>query len=162
MASTWVCYCLAREDSGATYIGATINMAHRIRQHNGEIKGGAHYTTSALAKGHSWNIVCTVGPFPNSTAALQFEWRWKHISRKIDNTPILRRIIAVIRLLNMDKPTSKAELYNSYPRLNINIYKRCPETETLFTNEILYGSPVYYDAICAPQPPPLDSDGKSD
>lgn len=156
--SSWVCYCLAREDSGATYIGATINMPHRIRQHNGEIKGGAHYTTSALAKGHTWNIVCTVGPFPTSTAALQFEWRWKHISRKIDNTPIMRRIVAVVRLLNMDKPTSKAELYSSYPRLNINIYKKCPETDSLFSSEILYASPVYYDA---PQPavlPPQEPD----
>ena len=36
---SFLSYCLIREDSGATYIGATVDMAHRLRHHNGEIKG---------------------------------------------------------------------------------------------------------------------------
>ena len=31
---------------GSYYIGKTTNLAHRLRQHNGEIKGGAKYTAA--------------------------------------------------------------------------------------------------------------------
>lgn len=34
----------------ATYVGATVDLNRRLRQHNGEIKGGAHATTSKVKK----------------------------------------------------------------------------------------------------------------
>ena len=141
--STWVCYCLVREDSGATYIGATVNIDRRVRQHNGEIKGGATYTTSALKAGHNWKLVCTVGVFHNNIAALQFEWRWKHISRRLKDTPLIRRIKAVTQLLNLERATSKADPYCDHAPLVITIYNRCPETEILFNTPISNGSIVY-------------------
>ena len=132
-----ISYCLLREDSGATYVGATKDMAHRLRQHNGAIKGGAHYTTSALSSGHSWEILCNVSGFPTWQATLQFEWRWKHISRKKQGSPAARRVLALIDLVNMERPTSKAELYSTYGPVQISVFKKCLETDMLFKSTLL-------------------------
>ena len=80
-------------DSGATYIGATVNLDRRLRQHNKEITGGAHATGSKVKKGESWVRACHVKNFPDWSSALQFEWRWKQISRKLsrDLVPLERR-----------------------------------------------------------------------
>ena len=138
---SFICYCLIRSDSGATYIGATVDMEHRLRQHNGAIKGGAKYTSLALAKGHSWEIACNVSGFPSWNAALQFEWMWKHISRKKQNSgPLERRIKALIDLVNLDKPTSKAELYNTYEPLKIAIFKKCNETDGLLLAKLAHAT----------------------
>jgi predicted GIY-YIG superfamily endonuclease len=59
-----------------TYVGATLDLARRLRQHNGEIKGGAKYTRLG-AKG-SWAVVFTVQGFREQREALQFEWALKH------------------------------------------------------------------------------------
>lgn len=132
--SSWVCYCLLREDSGATYIGATIDMSHRIRQHNCEIKGGAKFTSAAVKNGHTWTLLCTVGRFPDMQTALQFEWMWKHITRtKYMKQPvILRRIKAVIDLVNSDRSSSKSRLYTDYEPLKIVVYNPSEQTELLF------------------------------
>jgi predicted GIY-YIG superfamily endonuclease len=133
--SSWVCYCLAREDSGATYIGATIDMSNRIRQHNCEIKGGAKFTSAAVKNGHIWTIVCTVGRFPDMQSALQFEWMWKHVTRtKFQKlSPITRRIRAVIDLINCDRSSSKSRPYIEFEPLKIIVYNPSLQTEQLFS-----------------------------
>ena len=65
-----------------TYVGATMDLERRLRQHNKEIKGGAIQTSAKVMKGEIWLRACYVSGFPDWTAALQFEWRWKQISRK--------------------------------------------------------------------------------
>nr|QBK90271.1 MAG: GIY-YIG catalytic domain protein [Pithovirus LCPAC102] len=57
-----------------TYIGYTINLARRLRQHNGEISGGANKTKYA----RPWKMIGYVSGFPNSTIALQYEWVNNH------------------------------------------------------------------------------------
>jgi predicted GIY-YIG superfamily endonuclease len=145
--SSWVCYHLLREDSGATYIGATNDLSHRIRQHNCEIKGGAKYTSSAVKNGHTWTLVCTVGRFPDMQTALQFEWMWKHITRKSHTKlpPNMRRIRAVIDLVNAEKSTSKSRLYTDFEPLKIIVYNINPNTETLFNTEIKHATAVLCD-----------------
>ena len=105
--------------SGSTYIGATVNLDKRIRQHNKEIKGGATATSMKVNQGQVWSYVCYVENFPNWNEALKFEWRWKQISRQIQKTkptqkPIERRLKALEKLLKIDKPTSKAMLYSEW------------------------------------------------
>lgn len=60
-----------------SYIGATVNLERRIRQHNGELSGGAKKTQ----KGGPWKYYCTINGFRNWKEALQFEWAFKYYSR---------------------------------------------------------------------------------
>jgi len=122
-------YFLVANKSNATYIGATVDLEHRLRQHNGEIKGGAHTTTMKVAKGEVWERYCHVAGFPDWKAALQFEWRWKQLTRtKFARSmhPIERRIRALKMLLALEKPTEKSIPYCDWPngtgpQLNIEV-----------------------------------------
>ena len=100
----------------ATYVGATVDLNRRLRQHNGEIKGGAHATTSKVKKGKTWKRVCHVSGFPDWNATLQFEWRWKQISRKLEKNmfPLERRMKALHQLLCLEQPTTKAKKYTEW------------------------------------------------
>jgi structure-specific endonuclease subunit SLX1 len=66
-------------------VGATVDLERRLRQHNKEIKWGAHATGAKVAKGEIWIKAAHVSGFPDWSAALQFEWRWKQLSRKFPN-----------------------------------------------------------------------------
>jgi predicted GIY-YIG superfamily endonuclease len=99
-----------------TYIGATVNLQRRLRQHNKIITGGAKATGRKVEKGEYWNRVCYVSNFPDWKSTLQFEWRWKQISRKlsIHILPLERRIIALIHLLSLERSTSSAVAFQEW------------------------------------------------
>ena len=109
-------YLLVSSDD-ATYVGATVDLDRRLRQHNKEIKGGAHATSSKVLKGETWTRACHVSGFPDWQAALQFEWRWKQLSRKLPTKmfPLERRMKALKQLLSLERPTSKAIAYTEWP-----------------------------------------------
>jgi len=101
----------------ATYIGATVDLEKRLRQHNKEIAGGAVATSIQVNKGETWRRVCHVEGFPTWNAALQFEWRWKQISRKIKDKkmpPLERRALALTELLSLERPTTKSVKYTEW------------------------------------------------
>jgi len=102
--------------NGNTYVGATINLERRLRQHNKEIKGGAKATSIQVSKGEIWSRVLYVSGFPNWKASLQFEWRWKQLSRKysLQIKPLERRLKALHQLLSLEKPTSNAIPYTEW------------------------------------------------
>lgn len=107
--------------NGSTYIGATINLDKRIRQHNKEIKGGAKATSNKVNNGEIWSYICYVENFPNFNEALKFEWRWKQLSRLIQKknpkiNPKEKRLDALKQLLALDRPTSKALLFNQWDK----------------------------------------------
>jgi len=101
---------------GNTYIGATIDLDRRLRQHNKEIKGGAHATGMKVAQGEVWTRAAHISGFPDWQAALQFEWRWKHLSRSlpIHLVPLERRMMALKRLLELPQSTSKAKPFSEW------------------------------------------------
>ena len=103
--------------NGNTYVGATVDLERRLRQHNKEIKGGAHATGIKVSQGENWTRAAHVSGFPDWQAALQFEWRWKHLSRKLPlkMNPLERRINALKELLALERPTSKAIAYSEWP-----------------------------------------------
>ena len=75
-------YLLKSQVSNRTYVGYTVNIKRRIRQHNGIIKGGAKKTR----KGRPWKLVLYVTGFEYERTALQYECRIhhppKHLRRK--------------------------------------------------------------------------------
>lgn len=103
--------------SGATYVGATVDLDRRLRQHNKEICGGAHSTGMKVAKGEVWTRAAYVEGFPTWQAALQFEWRWKQLSRKLmlKMNPLHRRMVSLDQLLRLPQSTSKAVPYSEWP-----------------------------------------------
>jgi len=108
-----------KSTNGSTYIGATVNLDKRIRQHNKEIKGGATATSIKVLQGEIWSYHCYVENFPSYNEALKFEWRWKQISRQLQKKnplqkPIEKRLEALNILLALDKSTSKAIPYSEW------------------------------------------------
>ena len=116
MSSEFYVY-LLQSTLGSTYVGATINLDHRLRQHNKEIKGGAVATSIKVNQGETWTRACHVSGFPDWPAALQFEWRWKQLSRKLPKkmNPLERRMSALKTLLELEQSTSKAIPYQQWP-----------------------------------------------
>ncbi|GMH90337.1 hypothetical protein TrST_g1366 [Triparma strigata] len=71
----YIVYCLKSTTSSRTYIGSTNDLKRRLRQHNGELAGGAKSTHS----GRPWIVGTTVSGFGTSrSAATSFESSWKN------------------------------------------------------------------------------------
>jgi structure-specific endonuclease subunit SLX1 len=110
-------YLLESADKKCTYIGATVDLNHRLRQHNGEITGGAKATSRKIGNGQKWTRVGYVTGFIDWKSALQFEWRWKQLTRQQmkQKTTMERRLGALQALLQLERPTSKAIKYSDWP-----------------------------------------------
>lgn len=113
-------YCLLSTASQTTYIGATLHLERRLRQHNRELVGGAHATARKVLQGDTWTRACHVAGFPDWTAALQFEWRWKQLTRKLPaplkrKSSLEKRLVALVRLLALPQSTTKAVPYATWP-----------------------------------------------
>lgn len=131
-------YLLISSDN-ATYVGATVDLEKRLRQHNKEIKGGAYATGIKVEKGEKWERACYVEGFPDWQAALQFEWRWKQLSRKLPTKlfPLKRRMMALKQLLELESSTSKAIPYSEW-KTQPNIIFEMEQAKN-FYNEISGG-----------------------
>lgn len=71
---TWFCYILESTQCDKTYNGSTNDLGRRLRQHNGELSGGAIATQS----GRPHEFICTISGFSNHTKALSCEWWIRH------------------------------------------------------------------------------------
>jgi structure-specific endonuclease subunit SLX1 len=64
-----------------TYVGFTTDPKRRIRQHNGELTGGAKATFSKRPH----EIYCIISGFKTQHDALSYEWHFKHPSGRKRN-----------------------------------------------------------------------------
>ena len=104
----YVVYVLINTSHNKTYIGITNNPERRIRQHNGELVGGAKYTTGNKANG-KWIFYGFIRNLDKYTS-LSLEKKIKIKSKKISGTPIERRIKSIELLLNEYNVTNETNL----------------------------------------------------
>jgi predicted GIY-YIG superfamily endonuclease len=105
----WVFYII--HNKGSTYAGVSPDPVRRLRQHNGEICGGAKYTTG---KGPGWTHVCLVHGFQDKIQSMQFEWAVKHVAPR-NAGGVVNRIKKLYTVLNKQHWTSKAPDANTVP-----------------------------------------------
>ncbi|XP_042490659.1 structure-specific endonuclease subunit SLX1 [Macadamia integrifolia] len=78
--SPWLVYLILSTNAPIkTYVGVTNNFSRRLKQHNGELKGGA----KASRAGRPWICACLIRRFRDQSEACAFESNWKSISRKL-------------------------------------------------------------------------------
>lgn len=113
-------YCYILRNGLSTYVGFTVDPFRRIRQHNGEIKGGAR-RTSRVGKG--WELMCLIGGLTDQVNALQLEWRLK----KPENGKNMNkyrtpdgRMLGLLHVMKLDKWTGNSVI-NSFD-LNLRIW----------------------------------------
>ena len=87
-----------------SYIGATVAPHRRLRQHNGELAGGARRTRSRT----DWRFKCIVSGFRTWQEALQFEWAFKYHSRRCRG--VESRALALTALMERERWTANAPL----------------------------------------------------
>jgi len=115
MSPPYYVYCL-ESDRGTTYVGATVNLQRRLRQHNRELKGGAKITGRTVDKGGRWHRVCYATGFLTWKCALQFEWKWKFLTRKVPKggTSVQRRLEALNILVSSPRSTTASIPFDQY------------------------------------------------
>ena len=130
------CYCLVSE-TGRTYVGFSTDVDRRLRQHNGELQGGARAT-----HGSSWTRIITVTGFPTQQAALQFEWKWKRLTKDQRGSAVDRRCKALVELLNLEQSTSNALPFANYESPLLVILEAAQAQEFLRGKDLRYGVPI--------------------
>jgi len=134
--------------SNSTYNGSTNNLTRRLRQHNGEIVGGAKATRG---KG-PWLYIAIWNGFQSHKEALSCEWRIKHPTntrtrpRKFNG--VRGRIKSLNLLIGLDCWTKKSigmncglgyVLYVDDDMIeSIDLEKKKPNLEIKKLNEIVY------------------------
>ena len=93
--SDHMCYILKSFKTGRVYVGYTVNFNRRLRQHNGELVGGAKKTE----KGRPWKQICEIKGFYDKSSALRFEWRIQHSKNPRPNC-VPNLLIILTNLLN--------------------------------------------------------------
>lgn len=133
------CYLLRSKNpsfKNACYVGFTVDPPHRIKQHNGEIVGGAFMTHSK----RPWEMTIVVYGFQTRQLALRFEWTWQHPReakrlKEMDWTSIFksldgpRKYRSHVRILK--------EMLNMKPwvRLSLKICVTCPDVLEMLKEE---------------------------
>lgn len=84
------------------YIGATVDPTKRLRQHNGEIAGGARRTHNR----GPWHYECVISGFRTWKEALQYEWAAKYYSKLCRG--VVSKRAAIETLNSRDKWTSNS------------------------------------------------------
>lgn len=109
MENPWYFYIIANKNF--TYAGVSPDPHRRLRQHNGEIKGGAKYP---LSKGSGWEHICIISGFETKIQALQFEWAVKHAPPR-NKGGIEYRFKKLEDVMQKERWTKNSPLSNTIP-----------------------------------------------
>lgn len=127
-----MCYILYSQVANKTYIGYTVDFSRRIRQHNGEIVGGAKRTS----RWRPWKPLCIIKGFYDNSSALRFEYRLQHPGRRIrrGESAVTFTLDTLIRLITSGDGSIKKNNKMPWPPLFIKWY--CPEYKIAHPNVI--------------------------
>ncbi|GMI55862.1 hypothetical protein ScalyP_jg7400 [Parmales sp. scaly parma] len=129
------CYLLRSSNvnfQASSYIGFTTKPSRRIRQHNGELKGGAKRTRAS----RPWEFAVVIGGFADKKVALSFEWHFQHPKK----SKSLRAKFgdAEARKLGLKRgPKGKFAVLQSL--LKCEPFCNCDELKLYFPTEVGYG-----------------------
>lgn len=111
--SDHVCYILKSTVANRIYIGYTVDFNRRLRQHNGEIVGGAKKTRNF----RPWYPICVISGFYELSSALRFEYRLQHQKfKKVSNDLLLNTLNKMLDII------SKGDGVCQWPYLNVTWY----------------------------------------
>ncbi|KAI0965267.1 GIY-YIG catalytic domain-containing protein [Xylaria arbuscula] len=120
------------------YIGSTPNPPRRLKQHNGEAKGGAARTSRKTLR--PWEMVGLISGFPGMVAALKFEWALNnpHVSLHI---PTASRITIATQRKRNGHPrrpphSVKSIISNIHLLLRVPSFARWPLKLHFFAPEV--------------------------
>lgn len=105
-------FCYWIQSGARAYIGATVDLKRRLRQHNSEIVGGSFKT---CGRG-PWRYMCTIEGFRTWHEALCFEWRFQYDTKRCRS--IETRKQALEFLMNRERWTKNSPLSKDVP-LNV-------------------------------------------
>jgi len=125
-----------------TYVGVTNDLKKRIRQHNGEIKGGAKST-----RGRKWEYVCYISGFPNRKVALQYEWRAHHSLKKFTNMDAVMKRLKQLMYSTIMKRVTKSAPLNNKLHLTLHWYKKYKEKFDLILTEQQWHANMLFSLI---------------
>mmetsp|Transcript_16807 Transcript_16807/g.36273 ORF Transcript_16807/g.36273 Transcript_16807/m.36273 type:complete len:318 (+) Transcript_16807:81-1034(+) len=134
------CYLLRSVDPDhplKTYIGFTTNPQRRLRQHNGEITGGARRTAK---QGRPWEYVAVIDGFQDKVTAMQFEWAWQHVGR----SKVFREAVGCDKLAR--KMKRKRGVKARLDELDI-LLNDCPPFNT-FPLDVYFLETEHHDLFC--------------
>ena len=105
-----------------TYVGATVGLERRLRQHNGEIAGGARRTTAYRSATNSqtaqkaWRVAATVTGFRTWSEALKFEYALRRVGRRhVRRWDLHGRRLALEHLMGMERWSSTSPPASEVP-----------------------------------------------
>lgn len=91
----WYCYLLVDNTLRYTYNGSTNDLTRRLRQHNGELVGGA----KATQRHRPWTYTMLLTGFNSHQEALACEWRIRYPYKSKYKRP--RGIVKRLQALNV-------------------------------------------------------------
>jgi predicted GIY-YIG superfamily endonuclease len=100
-------YVIASTEGNRTYVGVTKNLVRRLRQHSGELCGGAKSTA-----GRKWVLAALVEGFNSDGHALSFEKSMhvngRHLRSLGNRLPVVdRRLLSLKSTLETSRAISK-------------------------------------------------------
>ena len=133
----WYNYIIYSNEKNLSYNGSTNNIKRRLRQHNGEITGGAFRTH----QGRPWTYCAVLRGMPNQRNALSCEWRIRYPNNRRNKEAKYRgikgRIVGLNEVLQLDKWTNPCTDMNCDMQLDLfihNDYLHLLEVEKIPSN----------------------------